>query len=376
MRVVAVYREDLLPVSECFVTEQTRHLERYHPFLVGTRRIPTAPAPDLPAVVLTDGPGLPQAARVAAYRLGGVGLRRRVAARRPSIVHAHFGPDAVQAMPLARRLAVPLVVTTHGYDVLTRPAALATSHRGRRYLAARPRLGREAALLLPVSDYLRGRMLEQGFPAEKVRTHYLGVDTQFFDPATVAAARPGTGALLFVGRLVPQKGVADLLHAVAECARTHPGVRLTVAGDGPQRADLERLAADLRVDARFVGSCSRETVRAHLAAADVLLSASHTHVDGWTEAFGLTTVEAQAMQVPVVAYAAGGLTEAVADGQTGLLVGEGDVRGLAVALTRLLDDPTTATAMGLRGRARTLRVFDLKRQTASLEGLYDEVLAQ
>lgn len=381
MTTVAIYREDLLAPSEGFVVEPARHLRRYRPVLVGTRRVAGSRPHGLPDVVLTDGPGLPARLRVAAYRTrGGLGLHRRVAAHRPALVHAHFALDAVQAMPLAGRLGVPLVVTTHGYDVLSPEEVLRASHRGRAYLAGRARLAREAALLLPVSDFLLERMRLQGFPDHVLRRHYLGVDTAFFDPCSPDVSAPGGAAagdrILVIARLVEYKSVDHVLHAAAEVARSRPGTRVTVVGEGPLRGELERLAARLRVDARFVGVRTRAQVRDHLADADVLVSASHPRREGVTEAFGLNVVEAQAMRVPVVGYASGGVVEGVADGETGVLAEAGDVRGLAAALQRVLGDREAAAVMGRRGRARALERFDMATQAHRLEDLYDEVVAR
>jgi len=370
---VVVYRDDLLRPSERFVVDPLAHLRRFRPVLAGTRRFPGAPDVTVPTVALTDGPGLPERLRVAAFR--GLGLDGRLLARlrrfEPRVVHAHFGLDAVQALPLARRLGVPLGTTFHGYDVVTRPELLAAqSYRGRRYVHQRHVLAATGAAFLAVSDFLRERLCAQGFPRERLRTHYVGIDTTYFTPS----GHPRSG-LLFVGRLVACKGVAHLLDAFTAVAAHHPDVVHTGIGEGPERAHLERVAASRRLPVRFLGSQPREVVRHHLDRTALLCSPSHEQPDGTGEALGLVNVEAQAMQVPVVGYATGGIPEAVAHAQTGLLVPPGDVRTLASAIRHVLTEPRLGERMGSAGRARVLAEFDLVRQTARLEDVYGGVTA-
>src|SRR4051794_1147978 len=155
---LVIYRDDLGVPSERFVTEPYRHLRRYRPVLAGSRIVGKLHE-DMPVVCVTPGAPLPEKVRVAMYRA--LGPRRAavatLASHSPTAVHAQFGLDAVQAMPLARKLGVPLVTTFHGYDVLSSADQLSTSHRGRAYLANGDRLAAEGAAFLAVSDFLRSR---------------------------------------------------------------------------------------------------------------------------------------------------------------------------------------------------------------------------
>jgi glycosyltransferase involved in cell wall biosynthesis len=136
--------------------------------------------------------------------------------------------------------------------------------------------------------------------------------------------------LAFAGRLGPQKSVDVALEAVAAV----PGVTLAIAGDGPDRAALERRARELALDgrARFLGSLSREGVLRLFRAADASVLSS-----SW-ENFPHTVVEALAVGTPVVATSVGGVPEVVSDGENGLLVPPGDPAALAAAIARLFDD--------------------------------------
>jgi glycosyltransferase involved in cell wall biosynthesis len=281
-------------------------------------------------------------------------------------VHAQFGLDAVQAMPLARKLHVPLVTTFHGYDVLSSSDQLSTSHRGRTYLAYRDRLATEGAVFLAVSEFLRSKLLVLGFPADRTKTHYLGVDLAALQPA----ASQGRG-IVFVGRLVRAKGAHHLLAAV----HTLPPAlveTVTIVGDGPERPALQKQAAGMEVEVRFTGHLDRRGVSTAIGASAVVCAPSQppSPQDPWTEALGLVNVEAQALGVPVVAHRVGGVPEAVRDGETGLLVDPGDVDTLAASLERVLSDVALQQRLAAAGRRHVEEHFDIRRQTALLEQIY------
>jgi len=136
--------------------------------------------------------------------------------------------------------------------------------------------------------------------------------------------------LVFAGRLGPQKAVGILLAALADV----DGVSLVVAGDGPERAALERRAAELGLDGRvrFLGSVPRETVLRLFRAADASVLPS-----AW-ENFPHTVVEALAVGCPVIATSVGGVPEVVRDGENGLLVAPNDAAALGEAIERFFTD--------------------------------------
>jgi len=178
-----------------------------------------------------------------------------------------------------------------------------------------------------------------------------------YDPARFAAAANGGSAaangmmLGFVGRLVDQKGCDVLIEAMPKVLAQHPEIRLRVVGDGPDRPRLEALThrLDLARAVDFVGY--RPTSAALLADVDIVVVPSRY------EPFGIVAVEAMASGRPVVASAVGGLSEIVADGQTGLLVPPGDPDRLAAALTRLLDHPEVRETMASASRRRVAEKF-------------------
>jgi glycosyltransferase involved in cell wall biosynthesis len=208
---IAIYRDILLPFSETFIKSQAESLEAFVPYYAGSRVLPHIPLPYDRTFVLNRGSAYGRFREVA-FKATGVapylcGALRSAGAR---LLHAHFGPDAVLAHPLARALEIPLVVSFHGYDATTADEHL-RSRTEKLFLRQRAVLAREADLVVAVSDFIRRRLLEKGFPQEKVLVHYTGVDTAYFSPQET----PRLPVVLFVGRLVEQV----LQHAIG--ARHH-----------------------------------------------------------------------------------------------------------------------------------------------------------
>jgi glycosyltransferase involved in cell wall biosynthesis len=230
-------------------------------------------------------------------------------------------------------------------------------------------LQKGGALFLAVSEFIRRKLLEQGFPEEKVKVHYTGVDTKKFQPAN-AESDP---IILFVGRLVERKGPDYLIRATAQVQEQLPATELVIIGDGPLRADLEKQARESLRRYRFLGMRTAEEVREWLDRASVFCGPSVKMPSGEEEAFGMVYAEAMAMEKPVVAFDSGGVSEVVSNGSTGFLATERDWRGLAEYLSVLLQDARMRKRFGIAGRERVVRYFDLDQQTRILETIYARV---
>jgi glycosyltransferase involved in cell wall biosynthesis len=240
-----------------------------------------------------------------------------------------------------------------------------------RYALGRRRLMREGALFLTVSDALRQRAAEQGFPQDRLVTHYNGVDLDTFHPAP---APPAERTVLHIGRLVEKKGTALLIDAFARVADSFPDASLAIVGDGPLCAALERQAAPLAGRVRFLGYRPPEEVAGLIRNAWLLAAPSLTARDGDAEGLPNVVVEAAASGVPVVASAHAGIPEAIEHEASGLIVPEGQVAPLAEALHRLLASADLQRGYGRAGRKLAETRFDARRQAERLEQLYDEVV--
>jgi glycosyltransferase involved in cell wall biosynthesis len=359
--VAAIFRTALFNPSERFIQDQAAALKRWRPLAVGLERKGEV-LPELREGMILPA-GLAERLLFSARGRGG-GIEARLRAARPRLIHAHFGTDGLKVLPLARALGVPLITHLRGYDVTRSKAALIGSGRPTwiRYALGRSRLMREGDLFLAVSDALRDRAVALGYPAGRTLTHYNGVDLDRF--------RPGDGQreedlVLHVARLVEKKGSAVLIDAMAGLGNA----RLVVIGDGPLRGDLERRAGP---SVQFLGALPPDEVASWMRRAAVLAAPSLTAGDGDAEGLPNVVVEAAASGLPVVATLHSGIPEAVADGDTGFLVPEGDAGALTDRLSVLLGSDDLRRKMGEAGRRLAEQRFDRARLTARLEAIYDE----
>lgn len=374
MRQVAIFRHNLFRLSETFITQQARFLQRYHPLYMGRLRCgPAVPGADI--VALEDlAPGmrlLPAAWHMLSasphpylYSLAG---------RRPDLIHAHFGVEGVYALPLAARLGVPLVTTFHGFDATLGSLGLLSNPAWARYALQRPLLAKRGALFLAASKFLRDKLLALDFPPERVLVHYIGVDTGSIIPRSFTQEEP---IILHVARLEEVKGTEWTIRAFAQIAPQYPMARLVIIGDGQLRKKLMKLARETGFAERisFLGACPHAEVLDWMQRAAMVVLPSVRTQSGREEGLGLVLLEAAASGVPGIGTRIGGISEGIVEGETGFLVPERDVDSLSIAMGTLLANPPLRQRMGAAARSRVEQFFDLRRQTAYLEDIYDALL--
>lgn len=323
----------------------------------------------------------------------GAALERLIERRAPDVVHLHnihyHLSGAVIAGARARR--VPVVWTLHDLNLFCpnvsgsregRPCL--ECHVGRYHrcvafdcrgsLAASAAAAAEAYLMrglglwgdvarfIAPSLFTRLLLELHGVEAARVALVEPGLDLDTF-----AGAPRGGGGFLYAGRLAPEKGVDVLVRAVGRL----PGARLAIAGDGPRRPDLERLAWNVAPGrVRFLGRLSRPEVARAMAEADAVVLPSVC-----LEVAPFSLLEAAAAARPVVASQVGGVPEWVEDGGTGLLAPPGESEPLAAALAEIDERPARAREMGQEARARARRRFDPGLHCDKLERVYADALA-
>jgi len=380
-RTILVYRNQPIPLSETFVYNQCFKLERYQAFVLGAKwpkGAAIALQPDRVRVINAGRyPGLWREIRWKVLAQIPSDVITWAQTLRPVLIHAHFGPDGVIAMPLAKALEIPLIVSFHGTDATMKGEFVwRRSYMGHRlYLLRRRKLRQAACRVIVQSDFLRRVVVERhGFPPEKVVCIRHGIDVEKFRPRP---DRIEFGHILYVGRLIERKGLYFLLQALRLVRQKIPSLRLTVIGDGPLRKAYESLARDmLGTQVTFLGAQSPEIVREYLEKACLFCMPSITMPSGEVETLGMVFLEAMAMKVPPLSFRSGGIPEVILHGETGFLAEERNVDELARYLTLLLEDPDLRNKMGEAGRGRVEQVFNLEKQNATLEALYDEVVAE
>jgi len=289
-------------------------------------------------------------------------VRRLVRSLAPDLVHAlHLTSYGFLA---ARAGIHPFVISVWGTDVLEAPTLTPFHHLITRYALAR------ADRVTATGMRLAEATLRYMPPDTDVAVVPYGVDLDRFLPQE---HNPRDDlAVGSVGRLAPEKGLKYLLRALAAVAPEQPNVRLLLAGDGPDRRSLERLATQLGLLDRveFAGEVPHEQVPQTLARLDVFAMPST-----W-EGFGVAALEAAAMELPVVASNIHGIPDVVEDGVTGILVPPKDVAALSRAILRLLRDPDERRRMGRAGREMVAARYSWADNVRQMEVIYDEVTSQ
>src|SRR3984957_1014039 len=376
MNRVLVFAERILPTTCTFIPLHVNELQRYTAQYVGL--IPAAernlPLPQEP-ILLSKNRSRFSRCRRELYRWSGVApqFHARVRQVGSKLVHAHFAEGASPAVFLSNRLNLPLCPHLRGGAELMPDAELRRHLFELPFLAFRRQLWQRASLFLCVSQYIRDKALLAGFPDEKLRVHYTGMNSDAFMP-TLPVSEKDPNLVLYVGRLVPYKGCDYLLRAMQRVQQRRPQARLVIIGDGTFRAHLEQLNRGLGVGATFLGEHPQGTIRSWLERARVFCAPSVTVEGGMSEAFGNVFSESQSMGVPVVSFHHGGIPETMRDGVTGLLAPERDVELLAVHLTRYLEDDAFWARSREEGMRWVRQQFDVRSQTARLEAIYDSVI--
>lgn len=266
---------------------------------------------------------------------------------RPDVVHAHFWMSGLAAVSAGDRMAVPVAMTYHalGAEKRRHQGADDTSPPGR--VAVEAWLARSVDHVVATTAHEAATVIDMGADPDDVTVIPCGVDLGRFGARGPLAPvrRSGRTRIVCVSRLVPRKGIADVIRALASI----PDAELLVAGGPPQamldsheqaralRAIAEECGVADRVE--FLGAVERDAVPALLRSADVVCCCP------WYEPFGLVAVEAMACGVPVIASRVGGLAETVVDGRTGVLVPPRDPGAIADAVRTVVDDGRRKSAM-------------------------------
>ncbi|MBT9587400.1 glycosyltransferase family 4 protein [bacterium] len=296
------------------------------------------------------------------YRLLGQGY---------DVVHTHTSKAGLLGRAAAAMRGVPVIVHTphghvfHGYF---------SPRKERLFIWLERLFGLPSdSLVMLTSGDLKDHLDARIAPARKLVVVPSGVDLSHFSPESRDPAELGLpGDRLLVGtvlRLVPVKGIFDLLEAFKIVQQSRPDAFLAIAGDGPLRQELIERAAQLGItqDVRFVGHV--DPVSPFLQTLDLFVLPSHN------EGMGRAVVEAMACRLPVVATRIGGLPDLVQEGDNGFLVSPRNPQDLASGILRALADPEERRRMGLAALGRAQRFSDQVMHDR-LEALYREMARQ
>ena len=360
---VLFFTKRVLPKSNTFVAAQANNLHEFEPVFIGLR-------PDNGGADLISGKArciqseVEPFAGISRLLLDGFQLltpkwAQALAEQQASLIHAHFGKGGYYCAPVANKLDLPLVTTFHGSDI-TQKDKFSYNRKHRAITFAR------SDKIIAISRFIQQKLLQAGCPEQKIIQHYTGIDTEFFAPANDKFVEP---TVLFVGRLIEQKGCQYLINAMQQVQQQLPDTRLIVAGYGSYAQTLQDLALQNR-NISFVGAQSQQQVKALMSKAWVTCVPSIVMARGNEEGMGSVCIESQAVGTPVVAFRTGGVSEAVIDQQTGLLSEQKDVGKLADNLLTLLQSASLRQQLATAAIAHVDTHFNIRKQCIKLEQIY------
>jgi colanic acid/amylovoran biosynthesis glycosyltransferase len=361
--VLLVYRDRIVPRSEAhFLRRQYVGFRRLTPIWIGCRTDVGLPDLGVEPMLLGRRGARGALDRLLFKQFGHIPPEPDLAMLQPRLIHAHFGRGGALALPIARALRVPLVVTFHGGDATKDKhyrRQLAPTIFQRRCEA----LQQEAALIICAAEHVRKALINRGFPAAKLKVICYGIEPEMDSVTVPPAERP---YLLFVGRFVEKKGIGYLLDAMRVLESEGVAVDLALIGDGPMAELLRRQSSGLR-NARFLGWLPNQEVRRAMRGALAVCVPSVAARAGDSEGLPNVVIEGMAAAVPVIGSDHGGIGEAVEHGRTGFLVPPADPQAIATAVRRLLRDPALRHRMGLAARVAATEHFNGVAQSRLLE---------
>jgi colanic acid/amylovoran biosynthesis glycosyltransferase len=281
------------------------------------------------------------------------------------IIYCQFGtlgPNAVSLHQIGPGKGA-IVTSIRGYDATV-------------YIKKHPgiydELFREGNLFLPVCEFLKERLIQEGCEESKIVVHYDGIDCSKFKYIQRQRISGEPVKVLTIARLVEKKGVVFAIEAVSHLLSKGEKIEYTVVGDGTLRDSLQQLIASLGIErhVRLVGLKTHEEVKKLLEESHMLVAPSLTAEGGDQEGIPNVIKEAMASGLPVISTLHSGIPELVTHGVSGLLVPERDATSLADSLAYLISRPEICNEMGRAGRMHVEQKFDTDVLNKKLEELF------
>ena len=316
---------------------------------------------------LPGGFGLPSAGGFVFAHI--VARVRELHNRQPiDLIHAHAPlPCGHAAMLLSRELNIPYVVSVHGLDAYS-----TTQVTGRAGVWSR-RISQHvfgsSRRVICISEHVREQVLEGMGRTCRTSVVYNGVDPELFSPGGERPPNPPT--ILSVGNLIPIKGHEILLRAAASLGPEFPAARWEIIGDGPERARLQTLAAQLQIADRvsFLGRQPRMQV------AEAMRRCTLFALPSRYEGLGCVYLEAMSAAKPAIGCRGQGIAEIIQHGSNGFLVGPDNEKELTLAIAMLLRDEARRRNLGAAARDTILERLTLEHQAETLARIYRESIA-
>lgn len=361
---ILAYSDKMFTPSESFIPRGYSAFSRLKPVYIG--HTINGPVPEgAEAVDITGLHGPLGETGFKSFGMISAKLEQTLRDLNPIAIHASFGKSGAYALPLARKLGLPLAVTYYGGDA-TKKSNTKNSFT-RTYNRRRADLWNEAELILPCSDFIRRELLAKGAPDDKMVVHHNTADPAKFQPGEKK------DLIVFAGRWSPKKGIDTLIEALSMLDGALDGWTVRLCGNKPEGSRdafeqglHDKLSAS-GINVELAGWVPADEMPKHWAEARIACIPSKRAPSGDAEGLPLVCIEAMLSGCALAATRHAGITECVKEGETGYLVDEGDAAGLAENLRKMLTNRDETARMGYAGRDFALESFNLQKQSVKLE---------
>ncbi len=293
------------------------------------------------------------------------------------LIHAHWIlPQGFNAVILGKLLHKPTIVTVHGGDIFGLQGKVINSFK--RWVLE------NASAVTVNSEFTKTAVLAQTSKIDILEKIPMGVSTKPLteneqsrvDLIRQKYKKGDAPLVIFIGRLVEEKGVGDLLEAMRLIVQKLPDTQCLIAGEGQDKNRFKSYCAELGLDGnvRFLGWVQFEEIPLYLAAADIFVGPSKTSVGGWVEAQGLTFLEAMVAETVVIATASGGIKESVIDQKTGYLVDEASPGQIAAVVLSINHDNSELGDVVKKATTHVQENFSRKVVAAQFDNLFTDLI--
>ncbi len=269
-----------------------------------------------------------------------------------------YGPSGVEIMTIAKKLSIPLIVHFHGYDAYRNDIL---NSYGKNYIE----LFKIASSIIAVSKHMKAQLVNLGCPEYKLHHLCYGIDSSVFNFAENAGKQV---TFVSCGRFVEKKAPQLTIKAFGLVLRKTPNAKLVMIGDGELLEECERLANDLNIvsSIEFTGVLNQQQIAEKFKTATAFLQHSITTIQNDSEGTPLTIMEAMACGLPVIATKHGGIADIITDNETGFLVNEQDINGMAEKMRFIIENRKQAEIIGRAASEYILNNHTLELYTQKL----------
>jgi len=373
--IIAKFLLRFLPYSETFVYAFIRNTKRFEQIIIADKRENEDQFPyDSSKVFIFDKPDKNILnAEISLKHKFLLNMKNRyfynvLRVNNVSLIHAHFGYVGVSALACAKRLKIPLVTSFHGLD-------MSKLGRDLYYRIMYKELFTFGKAFIAEGSYMRKKLIELGCHEDKARIIHIGADLRGI-PFIPRRIRKGDKIrLLICSRFVEKKGIPYGIKAFAGALQTNRNMELNIIG-GESRA-YQALIDQLGVgeNIKILGRMTHSDLIGYMQNSHIFLAPSVTARDGDSEGGAPTIViEASASGMPIISSFHADIPEVVIDGKTGLLSPERDVDALTRNILTIANNPELIVSMGQEGRKHIEGEYDIVKETAKLEKLYDQII--